>query len=354
MTRFFHRVTRPAAQPPGTVEFTGEQHVEQVSIDTTGYDGDTLVVREGVTPAECAESLHSATVTWIDVIGVHDAALIRDLGERFGVHALALEDVVNTHQRPKLDIYGDHLYVVCRMLRFDREANRVHSEQLSLVLGHGFVISFQERPGDVFAPVRKRLQRAHGRLRRGGADYLAYALLDAVIDNYFLVAEAFGETIEDLEEQLLREGHPDPLDDTHRLKRELVLLRRAAWPLREVMSALVRTDSELVATETVPYLRDALDHANQVGDAIETFRDMLASLHELTMAHASNRLNDVMKVLTIFASIFVPLTFVAGVYGMNFAHMPELTWRWSYPLFWVVILMLGGSMVVYFRRKKWF
>ncbi|MBD3220120.1 magnesium/cobalt transporter CorA [bacterium] len=353
MPRLFHRVKRPAAQSPGTLDFTGEKKVERVGLEVVDYGGDHLATHELDSVAECARFAGTDTVTWLNVTGLHDTALIRELGETFGVHPLALEDVVNPHQRPKLDDYGDHLFITCRMPRAGRGSTDMDAEQLAVVLGRGLVITFQERPGDAFDPVRERLRRGRSRLRDGGADYLAYALLDAVVDRYFFVAEAFGEAIEEIEEIVLAGRGDDPLGSLHELRRELVVLRRAVMPLREVVSALVRSESELIAPTTVPFLRDAHDHATQVGDAVDTFRDMLTSLQEVAMANASNRLNDVMRVLTIFASIFVPLTFLAGIYGMNFETMPELAWRWGYPVFWIVTLVVAGIMLGYFRWKRW-
>ncbi|MEZ4388919.1 MAG: magnesium/cobalt transporter CorA [Candidatus Krumholzibacteriia bacterium] len=354
MSSLFQRVTKPIAQSPGTIQFAGKRHVDHVGIQIIDYDRDQVDIRHVTDVAECFGYRDTPTVTWINVDGVHDEQVIRVLGERFGVHPLALEDVANTHQRPKLEDYDDHLFVVCRMLRAEPGTTRVLSEQLSLVLGRGFLLSFQERPGDVFDPVRERLQRPQGRLRNGGADYLTYVLLDAVIDHYFVVAETFGEAIEDLETLVLTDTAKDPLNTLHGLKRELVQLRRAVSPLRDVLTGMGRNESPLVDSSTSTFLRDAHDHAVQVNDTVESFRDMLTSLQDLAMANMSNRMNDVMKVLTVFASIFVPLTFVAGVYGMNFEHMPELGWRWAYPAFWGVILAMTSAMLAYFRRKKWF
>jgi len=353
MSRLHHRVKKPVAQSPGTIAFSGQQRVDQVRVQVIDYDRDQLTVRDLDDVHECFALRDTASTTWINVYGLHDVEVIRSLGEHFGVHPLALEDIVSPHQRPKLEDYGDHLYIVCRMLHTTPGTTEVQSEQLSLVLGRNVILSFQERPGDAFAAVRERLKRPGGRLRNSGADYLCYALLDAVIDHYFLVAEVFGEAIEALEELLLADSAPDPLNTLHGFKRELSQLRRAVWPLREVMGLLGRDESPLIDSGTLPFLRDAQDHANQVSDSVDAFRDMLASLQDLAMFNLSNRLNDVMKVLTIFASIFVPLTFVAGIYGMNFEHMPELGWRWSYPAFWVVIVGMIGGMLLYFRRRKW-
>jgi len=353
MRRLFQRTAKPVAQPPGTVEFTGPQRVESVRVQVIDFNQHGITEVDVADIAECSGYRESPTVTWINVIGLHDTGLIRDLGARFGVHSLALEDIVSIHQRPKFEDFDDNLFLVGRMLRLEGTAKDVVSEQLSLVVGHGYVISFQERPGDVFDPVRERLRRGRGRIRTRGADYLAYCLLDTLIDHYLLVTEAFGEAVEDLEVRLLDAQSDDPLATIHHLKRELIDLRRTAWPLRDVVTGLLRSESTLIDNDTVPFLRDASDHISHVGEAIEMFREMLNSLQDLSMANASNRLNDVMKVLTIFASIFVPLTFVAGIYGMNFENMPELGWRWSYPFFWGVIVVAASGMLVYFRRKRW-
>ncbi len=354
MAELFHRVTKPLAQSPGTIHFSGKQRVDQVGIQIIDFDRDHLDVRTVDDVSECFGYRDTPTITWINVNGLHDTEVIRVLGERFGVHPLALEDVVSTQQRPKIEDYDDHLFLICRMLRVEPGTTKVQSEQLRLVLGRGFLLSFQERPGDVFNPVRERLKRPQGRLRNGHADYLAYCLVDAVIDNYFVVGETFGEAIEDLEALVLADTAQDPLNTIHGLKRELVMLRRAVSPLRDVVAELRRNDSPLVDASTATFLRDAHDHAVQVNETVESFRDLLTGLQDLAMANMSNRMNDVMKVLTIFASIFVPLTFVAGVYGMNFEHMPELGWPWAYPVFWTIIVSITSAMLVYFRRKKWF
>jgi magnesium transporter len=353
MSRLFHRVTKPAAQAPGTVEYTGERKVDRVTIKIIDYAGEQFDEREVTDIAECLAYRETDTVTWININGLHDTDLINDLGRHYDLHPLVLEDIVNYHQRPKLEDFGNTLFLVCRMLRLDPQTTEIHSEQLSLVLGANFLVTFQEVPGDVFEPVRQRLRAGRGRLRRHGPDYLAYALIDAVVDSYFGVAEKFGEQIEAMEETLLAEPTTEALGALHGLKRELVLLRRAVWPMREVVAGLDRLESELMGDHVSPFLRDIHDHVIQVADTIESFRDMLASLQDLYMSNVSNRMNDVMKVLTIFASIFVPLTFVAGIYGMNFSFMPELQWKWSYPIFWGVILAMVMGMLQYFRRKKW-
>jgi magnesium transporter len=353
MVRLFHRVRKPPAQAPGTVAFVGEQKVERVSIKLIDYDATSLDERALEDFHETFTCRETDTVSWINVNGLHDTDLMREMGTHFGLHPLVLEDIVNTHQRPKMEDFGDYLYIVARMLSLDADRTGLVSEQISLVVGPNFLLSFQERPGDVLEPVRERLRRGKGRIRTAGPGYLGYALLDAVVDHYFHVLEGFGEAIEALEEELLGDPPAEALARIHHLKREMVLLRRAVWPLREIVTSLDRDEVRLMGAEVAPFLRDLRDHVVQVADTIDSFRDILSGLQDLYLSGISNRMNDIMKVLTIFASIFVPLTFVAGIYGMNFQFMPELAWRWSYPIFWGVILVLVGIMLVFFKRRKW-
>jgi magnesium transporter len=239
------------------------------------------------------------------------------------------------------------------MIRYDRADDMIHSEQVSLVLGPDYVLSFQEEEGDVFEPVRERIRAGKGRIRRLGTDYLVDVLLDAIVDNYFVVLEKLNERIEALEEPVAADPRPEILQEIHQLKRDVIYLRKYARPMRDVVSELLRGDSEFIHDETTPFVRDLYDHSVQVVDAVETFRDMLSSLQDLYLSSVSNRMNEVMKVLTIIATIFVPLTFVAGIYGMNFAFIPELGWKWSYPVFWLVAVGIGAGMVAFFRRKRW-
>jgi magnesium transporter len=239
------------------------------------------------------------------------------------------------------------------MLDYDREESKIKVEQVSLILGENFVISFQETEGDIFNPIRERVRNNKGRVRKMGADYLAYVLIDAVVDNYFLILEALGEQIESMEEELVANPTPETLQTIHNLKREMIFLRKSVWPLRELISGLERGESALIRESTGIYLRDVYDHTIQVIDTVETFRDMLSGMLDIYLSSVSNRMNEVMKVLTIIATIFIPLTFLAGIYGMNFEFMPELRWHWSYPLVWCVMIVIGVAMIFYFKRKKW-
>ena len=264
-----------------------------------------------------------------------------------------MEDIVHTGQRPKLEDYGSHLFVVLRMLRWNEETRQIDDEQVSFAIGPSWVLSFQERKGDVFDPIRDRLLSDRGRIRKLGPDYLAYALVDAIVDHYFSILEALGERIESLGEEMAQNPRPQELEAIRHSKRELLFMRKSVWPLREVLSSLQRAETDLLRDSTVPYLRDVYDHTIQIIDTVETFRDMLSGLTDLYMSSVSNRMNEVMKVLTIIATIFIPLSFVAGLYGMNFDFMPELHWRYGYFAVLGLMLAIGIGMLLYFRRRKW-
>lgn len=353
MPRLFRRVQKKVAQSPGTVEFVGEHKVDRVVLSVIDYDKDTLREEELADVKECLQYRDTKQVSWINVTGLHDTELIKTLGAHYGLHPLVLEDIVNANQRPKVEDYEGYIYVVARMLLYGEQDDVVHAEQISIVIGPHYVLSFQERPGDVFEPVRQRLRSAKGRLRTLGPDYLAYTLIDATVDNYFLILERFAEQIEGLEDRLVEAPTPELLARIHHVKRETIFLRNAVGPLREVVVVLERGESKLIEKGTAVFFRDVYDHTIQAIDAVGAFRDMLSGLQDLYLSSVSNRMNDVMKVLTIIATIFVPLTFVAGIYGMNFRHMPELEWRWSYAIFWGVIAAIAIGMLTFFRRRRW-
>jgi magnesium transporter len=291
-----------------------------------------------------------APVVWIDVVGLHDLDALRRLGERFGLHPLALEDVLNTGHRPKTEDYGDHRFVVAKAVEL---GDTLAAEQVSLFFGRGFVLTFQETPCRAFEAVRERIRSGRQRIRASGADYLAYALLDAVIDELFPVLERFGERLEELEEEVVEDPDREVLGRIYRVRRDLLLLRRVAWPQRELIQALERDESGLVTAETKVFLRDAYDHTIHALDFVETYRELAAGMLDAYLSGLSNRMNEVMKVLTIIATIFIPLTFVAGIYGMNFEWMPELGWRLGYPAVMAVMAVVAALMLVYFKRKDW-
>jgi magnesium transporter len=353
MVRINHRRSRKAGLPPGSLVHIGEKKAERTKITIIDYDGESFQEKEAESIEECCALRETPTVSWINVDGVHDSRLISDLGSRFGVHPLILEDIMTTAQRPKMEDMGDYIYIVVRMLDLVNKKNEVRSEQVSLILGSNFVISFQESEGDVFDAVRERIRSGKGRVRKQGPDYLAYALIDAIVDNYFLVLEKLGENVEEIEEALVSNPDRETLHEIHRMKREMIYLRKSVWPLREVISGLERTESELIKESTGIFLRDVYDHTIQVIDTVETYRDMLSGMLDIYLSSLSNRMNEVMKVLTIIATIFIPLTFIAGIYGMNFKFMPELEWRWGYFLVLGVMLALGVLMVILFKRRRW-
>jgi len=338
---------------PGSLVHVGERKVETARITVIDYDGTSVFEKEVASAEECFRFRETSTVTWINVDGVHDAAVIEKLGTHFGLHPLILEDIMTTSQRPKMEDLGDYVYLVLQMAEFGTNDGKIAMEQMSLVFGKNFVLSFQEEPGDTFDPVRERIRKGKGRIRKMGPDYLAYALLDAVVDDYFIVLERLGERIECLEDELVADPRRQTLNTIHELKREMLLLRKSIWPLREAISRLERAESPLVMKETGIFLRDVYDHVIQIIDNIETYRDMLSGMLDIYLSSLSNRMNEVMKFLTIIGTIFIPLTFLAGVYGMNFKFMPELGWRWGYFLIWGVMVAVGVSLLVYFKRKKW-
>ena len=353
MVQLFHRSSRQPGSPPGTLHAPGDDDSFPTRIRIIDYDEDSIAEHPVEQVPECIALRDTPTTTWIDFTGLADIDALRELCEGFDIHPLVQEDIVHTHQRPKVEEHGSYLYVVLHMLSVDEDRSSIQSEQISLILHGNTVLSFQEKPGDVFEGVRERLRVGKGRIRGWGADYLLYALIDAVVDHYFLILEWMGDLIEDLEIDLLADPRPQQLSRVHAYKREMILMRRAIWPLREVIAHVERIESPLLAERIGPFLRDVYDHTVQVAEAVETFRDMLSGLQDLYLSSISNKMNEVMKVLTIAATFFVPLTFIAGVYGMNFEFMPELHWRWSYPVFWLVSLLVGGGLFVFFKRRNY-
>jgi len=353
MKKFTRKRSKKVGLPPGALVHVGEKREEKVRITIIDYDKAQFQEKEAETVEECFPFKDKPTVTWINVDGIHQPEIVKQLGDCFGMHPLVLEDILNTDQRPKMEDFGNYIYTVLKMLYYDEKSDEMIIEQISLVLGSNFVISFQEKMGDVFNPIRERIKSDKGRVRKMGADYLAYALTDAIVDNYFTILEKIGEKVEFLEEELVAKPKPETLQAIHNLKRDLIFLRKSVWPLREVISGLERGESSLIDASTKLYLRDVYDHTIQVIDTVETLRDMVSGMLDIYLSSISNKMNEVMKVLTIIATIFIPLTFIAGIYGMNFAFMPELGLPWSYPLILLVMVGVGILMLIYFRRKKW-
>jgi len=347
------RHSKKAGLPPGTLVHIGERKEEQIRITLIDYNEQNFQERVVEKVEECFPFKETPTITWINVDGLHNIETIEKIGKNFELHPLILEDILNTGQRPKCEDYDKCLFMVLKMLRYDSDSNIIHSEQVSLVLGQNFVISFQEAIGDVFEQIRDRIRNAKGRIRKMSADYLAYALIDAIVDNYFLILEKMGEQIESMEEELIAKPSDNTVRRIHTLKRELIFLRKSVWPLRELINSMEKTESSLISDSTGPYLRDVYDHTIQVIDTVESFRDMTSGMLDIYLSSISNRMNAVMKVLTIIATIFIPLTFIAGIYGMNFKFMPELDWKWGYFIVLIIMAVMAAAMLIYFRRKKW-
>ncbi len=353
MQKVMHRVSMKAGLPPGALVHIGERKLAETMVTLIDY-AQHEISEQAVTELETlARPQDVEGVRWIDVKGLHETEVVRGVAGPFGVHPLLIEDILNTSQRPKLEDHGEYLFLVFKMLYPGGQEGEVCAEQVSLVLGRGYVITFQESGTDVFESVRERIRTSRGLIRTQGADYLAYALIDAVVDHYFPILEDLEEAIEATEGELLDNPTVDTLAAIHRLKNDTLFYRRNLWPLRDVLYVLERGDSGLIADKTRIYLRDVYDHIIQVVDTTEIYRELIAGQLELYLSTVSNRMNEVMKVLTIFASIFIPLTFIAGIYGMNFQYMPELGWRWGYPVLLGCMLTVGVAMVFFFRRRHW-
>ncbi|MDP8315536.1 MAG: magnesium/cobalt transporter CorA [Candidatus Celaenobacter antarcticus] len=338
--------------PPGTLIHVGKKRMEKVSISLMDYNDKNLIEKNEISVKECKTFADSQGVTWINVDGLHDPEVIEKIGADFNIHPLLLEDVMNTEQRPKVEDFGKYMYFTLKMVYLDGR-KRICVEQISIILGDTYVISFQEQTGDVFETIRQRLRDKKGRIRSQKADYLAYSLIDSIIDNYFVILESIGEVIEELEEEVVEQPTRKTLQNIHMLKRNMLYLRRSVWPLREVISYLQRSESDLIEDNTGFYLRDVYDHTIQVIDTLESFRDMVSGMLDIYLSSISNKMNEVMKVLTIIATIFIPLTFIAGVYGMNFKFMPELQWKWGYFVTLGVMLVVVIGMIIFIKRKKW-
>ncbi|CAN5619003.1 magnesium/cobalt transporter CorA [soil metagenome] len=351
---------RTVGAAPGTIPHIPDHEQTASRITVHAYTASHYREWTDVSLEQLAELRENGHLLWVDVVGVRDPDTIVGLAKLFKLHPLVQEDILHTHQRPKLDIYpadsngDDQLFVVAKMLHEpEGSEGSIRVEQVGMLIGKDYLVTFQEYEGDVFAPVRERLRSESGRVRRRGADYLAYALLDVIIDHYFLILENLGDEIDAVEQHIIEEPRREYQDRIRSLRRSVIFLRRSIWPLREVLSGLSREDTILVARDTRIYLRDAYDHTIQIVDIVEGFRDVLGTLSDLYLSSLSHRLNEVMKVLTIVGTVFIPLSFFAGIYGMNFEYMPELSYRYGYFVFLGVVAALLIGSFVFFRRKKW-
>jgi magnesium transporter len=348
---------RKAKLPPGTLVYTGEMNTtEKAIISVFVYDEPSVTEQEVPTLVDALALRKRGCTIWININGLAQTSNIEDVGLHFKIHPLVLEDILHVSQRPKCEDYGDHLFLVAKMLDVTRtpgDSPEITSEQVSFILGKDYLITFQERPGDVFELVRNRLRHAKGQVRKMGADYLVYALMDAIVDNYFVILERISDESEEIEEILVENPSESIMHRIHAMKRLMISLRRTIWPLREAVNAMERGESTLIDKRSRIYFRDLYDHTIQVMDVVESLRDIASGMLDTYLSSVSNRMNNVMKVLTIIATIFIPLTFIAGVYGMNFEHMPELHYTWAYPATLLVMLAVSIGMLIFFRRKRW-
>ena len=352
MPRPKHKLSKKVGQPPGTLHADGVPSTEEVKITVIDYDVTHFTEKQVGQITECFPFRDTDTVTWINVDGLGNTKVIEELGQCFTIHPLILEDILNTDQRPKMEDLDTYIYLNLKMLTFLDTENNIRVEHVSMLIGHNFLISFQEDIGDIFDPVRERI-RKDGRIRKFGPDYLTYALIDGIVDNYFVVMEKLEERVEELEEELVVNPSQQSLHRISRLKKDMIFLRKSVWPLREVINSLEHSESPLIKETTTIYLRDVYDHTIQVIDTLETLRDMVSGMLDIYLSGLSYRMNEIMKVLTLIATIFIPLTFVAGVYGMNFRYMPELGWEYGYFTVWGVMIAMVVLMLIYFRKRQW-
>jgi len=351
--KILKKSSKKAGLPPGTLVHIGEKKVEQPRITIIDYDEGNLIEKEVQSIEESFPFKDKSTVTWINIDGLHDIDLIEKLGAQFDIHPLILEDIVHTGQRPKVEDFESYVYLVLMMLYYDDESDEIIEEQFSIILGSNIVITFQEKIGDVFKIIRERIHNGKLRIRKGKAEFLTYRLIDTVVDNYFLVLEKLEEKIEHIEEELLLNPTKETLKSIYGLRRKLLSIRKSTWPLRDVISSIEKEDVSFFDESMYIFFRDIYDHISKVIETIEIFREMVSSMLDTYLTSVSNRMNEVMKVLTIIATIFIPLTFIAGIYGMNFKHMPELEWKWGYASVLILMAAIVCCMFVYFRKKKW-
>jgi magnesium transporter len=351
MKRQTNKQIKLVGQAPGSLIYTGDIEDSPVEISVIRY-GEDFFERQILERVEDAhQEKDNDYVSWINIEGIHDIDVIKQIGNDFNLHPLMLEDILNIEQRPKIDDFDDNIIVFLKMLYVNE--GKLIVEPISIVLGPNYIISFQEKPGDVFDNVRTRLENSNGKIRKRGSDYLLYSLMDAVIDNYFLVLEYISEKLEVLEDKMLRSTDNRLLQELQHCRKQVVLIRRSIYPLREIVNKLNREEYEAISAETENFFRDLYDHTIQIIETIETFKETVSSLKDVFMTSVSNKMNEIMKVLTLIATIFIPITFVVGVYGMNFDFMPELRWKYGYVIVWGIMLLMAGSMLLYFKKKKW-
>ena len=331
----------------------GEVLETEVRITIVDYTKDVIEEQTVESVEQILQCREKDTVTWVNIEGLGNIELVGAIGEAFNIHPLVLEDILNTHQRPKLEEYDDYLYCVLKGISLAENGFSVEYEQISMLILNDFVFTFKEKRDELFEPVRRRLRSSKGHFRSQGADYLAYVILDTIVDSYFTLQDSLDDIVDSVEEELLTEPTPKTLGTIQSVKRELIIIRRTISPLREMLNAILRSESPLIEEKSLIYFRDISDHVLRISESIESSRDMIAGLLDIYITTISNKMNEIMKVLTVFASIFIPLTFIAGIYGMNFEYMPELKWKWAYPALWMAFIAIPVILLVYFKKKKW-
>ena len=353
MSASLNSASKKSGLPPGSLVHVGEAHSHDHTISVVNYTKTSLIKHEIKSISELLPYHDTDGVTWVMIDGLKEVAIIDAIGQQFSIHALVLEDILNTHQRPKFEEFDDYLYIVLKAISLHEGAFNVEYEQISLLIVKNFVFTFMEKPDALFDPVLNRLDNEKSQIRHLGTDYLAYIIIDTVVDEYFTMQDAFDELIESIEETLLSDPSSNTLARIQKIKRELVFIRRTVSPLRELLAAIQRSESPLLDPKTQRYFGDIYDHAIRIIEAIEADRDLITGMLDIYLSSVNNKMNETMKVLTVFASIFIPLTFLAGVYGMNFEYMPELKWRWAYPVLWLVFIGVAGFLLRYFKNRKW-
>lgn len=347
------RIRKKTGLPPGSIIYTGGEKTHLPEISLFKFNTEFYEEREAIADENLKLLVTEDTVTWINVNGVHDTDLISKFEKDFNIHTLLLEDIANVNQRPKIDSYGDYLFFSLKMLSYNSDTKEIDNEQVSFVLGKNFLISFQEKPGDIFDHVRERIRHNQGKVRHKQADYLCYTLIDLIVDYYFHIIEIIGDEIDELEDIILINPLQENLQAIQNNKKQLLMLRKAIFPLREAIYKLVKNEYQLVETKTVKYFNDVYDHTVQIIETIESQRDMNSGLKDIYLSGVSMQMNKVMQVLTLIATIFIPLTFIVGIYGMNFEYMPELSWRYGYFIIMGIMFAISVFLVIFFKKKRW-
>ncbi|MES2661917.1 MAG: magnesium/cobalt transporter CorA [Pseudomonadota bacterium] len=340
--------------PPGTAMFIGEKKREDVQISIIQYSEDFFNEKNNASLEDCLNFKEKSPITWINISGIHDSKTIESIGKHFKFHSLTIEDIVNTAQRPKTEEYDTYFFIVLKMMTYNRDQKIIETEHLSLIFGEGYVITFQEDEGDVFDFIRERLRSGKNRIKKNQSDYLAYSLIDAVMDNYFLALELLGDDVDQLDQEILSDSKPKHIQQIHGLKRHMLMLRKAVWPLREEVGTLLKSSSSLLHDSTKIFFRDLYDHIIQAIDMIEMHRESVMGMYDIYLSNINFRMNEVMKFLTLISTIFIPLTFIVGVYGMNFENMPELKWDNGYYYIWTAMIISVVGMILYFKKRRWF